>query len=177
MNKETIIDLLAKHYNSFIDYINKLTDEEYSFSYQQKWTAGQQLAHMILCTKPLVQVFSLNTSTIAEKFGLSGRSSRSYDVFLNSYAGKLTAGVKAPGTYVPGPVLPDQRGELGNALAIMIKDLCAKIENFTDEDLDALSIPHPLFGSITMREMLYNMIHHVQHHHRSTIHNLKSNAM
>lgn len=45
MNKAAIILLLTDKYNSFINTINGLTEAEYQFSDQDKWTAGQQLQH------------------------------------------------------------------------------------------------------------------------------------
>ncbi len=48
MNKQTIIDSLTDNYNSFVKYISELKPAEYSYSFQQKWTAGQQLEHIVL---------------------------------------------------------------------------------------------------------------------------------
>jgi hypothetical protein len=48
MNKQTIINLITENYDSFINYVNSLTAEEFTFAFQQKWTAGQQMQHLVL---------------------------------------------------------------------------------------------------------------------------------
>jgi hypothetical protein len=175
MDKQTIIDLLNKNYSSFIDYINNLSVEEFVFACQQKWSAGQQLEHIVLCVKPLVQVLSMDKLSIKQNFGLPNGPGRTYEMLLKDYKVKLKEGGKAPDRYVPGTILLDQREILSKALTKMIKDLCSKMENFTEQDLDTLSIPHPLLGNLAMREMLYNAIYHVEHHHQLTRQNLANN--
>lgn len=172
MNKQEIIDLLTEKYHSFIHYIHGLTAEELLFSNQQKWTAGQQLEHIVLCVKPIVQVFSLDPATIQQNFGATSRPGRSYGDVRNDYNQKLKEGGKAPENYVPAAVPANQIPVLSEKLEKMIASLCTKITAFTDENLDTLCIPHPLLGSLTLREMLYNVIDHVEHHHALTIQNL-----
>jgi len=165
MNKQAICNLLSEKYNSFVHYVNELTTEEYFCSYQQKWTAAQQLQHIVLCVKPLVQVFSMDKSSLEQKIGLSDRPGFTYDELLNKYNQKLKEGGKAPDRYVPETILTDQREILSQSLAGMIKDLCSLIENFTEQELDTLVIPHPLLGNLSMREMIFNAGFHVEHHH------------
>lgn len=172
MNKQALIVALTANHNAFIDYLYELPAEEYLFSYEQKWTAGQQQAHMVLCVKPLVQVFSMEKEAIAQMFGRSDRASREYDALLAEYLQKLNEGGKAPGRFVPEPVPVDQQKTLNEKLDKLVKELCAKIETFSEEELDGLFIPHPLLGNLTLREMLYNAICHVEHHHEATKRNL-----
>jgi hypothetical protein len=106
--------------------------------------------------------------------GLAGGPGRTYEALRQEYIEKLGAGGKAPERYLPERVAPEQKPVLCATLAETVKDLCAKIENFTEQELDTLCIPHPLLGNLTMREMLYNAIYHVEHHHTSARQNLKS---
>lgn len=171
MNKAAIIHLLTENYSSFINTINGLTEEEYLFSDDDKWTAGQQLQHLVLCVKPLVQVFSMDASAIAQNFGVSDRPGLTYEALLISYLEKLSGGGKAPDRYVPSVTLPG-RAILTEALSAMIRSLCMKIEIFSEEELDSLCIPHPLLGKLTLREMLYNAIYHAEHHEKQVRQNL-----
>ena len=172
MNKQTIIDSLIQNYTSFITEINELTATKLQFSNGQKWTAGQQLQHIVLCVKPLVQVFSMDKSMIAQNFGIADKPGRSYDVLLGEYLEKLNEGGKAPDRFVPENVLAEQRTGLSESLGQLINLLCSKIENFSEEDLDQLCIPHPLLGKLTLREMLCNAIYHVEHHGNQVKQNL-----
>ena len=120
MNKQEIIDSLQQHYHSFIDYMNSLSAEEYAYSYEQKWTAGQQLEHIVLCVKPIVQVFSMDPAMIEKNFGSTTRPGHTYETLLAEYEEKLKEGGKAPSRYVPETLVSDERGMLTEMLAKMI---------------------------------------------------------
>ena len=40
------------------------------------------------------------------------------------------------------------------------------LEKYSESDLDLIILPHPLLGKITLREMMYFTIYHVQHHQK-----------
>jgi len=174
MNKQAVIDLFTQKYNTFIAYIRDLSDEEYLYAYQQKWTAGQQLEHIVLCVKPLVQVFSMDKAAIEKNFGAFAGPGRSYETLLALYHEKLQEGGKAPTRFVPETTGIDQRAALLETLTKLIHSLCAKIETFTEQELDTLCLPHPLLGNLTLREMLYNATYHVEHHLELAKQNLKN---
>ncbi len=171
MNKQAIIDRIQKNYNLFIDYLNELSPEEFSFRYQQKWTAAQQLEHIVLCVKPLVQVYSMDKIALKQNFGTTNKASRTYDVLLKEYLEKLNEGGKAPTRYLP-ETIATEKAFLIDSLRKAIQNLCVAIETFTEEELDTLQVPHPILGNISLREMLYNAIYHVQHHHEAIKQNL-----
>ncbi|MFM2224704.1 MAG: hypothetical protein RJA07_906 [Bacteroidota bacterium] len=173
MDKQTIITQLTKNHTSFIDYINGLTTEELMFSYQNKWTSIQQLQHIVLCVKPIERVFSMTTFDIEQNFGKTDKLSSTYEILLSNYLEKQKEGAKAPERYVPEVVSHNQREILCETLIKSIQNLCSKIENFTEQDLDTFCIPHPSLGSLTMREMLYNVIYHVEHHQNQDKQNLQ----
>jgi DinB superfamily len=175
MNKPEIIELLSKNHHSFIEYINGLTNEEYSSSYQQKWTAGQQLEHIVLCVKPLVKVLSMDKLTIEQNFGISTKPSINYNLLISNLKTKLQEGGKAPEKFLPEVVLPEHKNNVSESLMKAIEELSSKIENFSEKELDILMLPHPLLGKITIREMLYVTLFHVEHHHESTIQHLGNN--
>jgi len=174
INKQGIIELLTKNHDSFISYIAGLTAEDYAYSHQQKWTAGQQLEHIVLCVKPLEQVFKMEQSAIAQTFGLPDKPGSSYEALLAAYLEKLKAGGSAPARYVPETGEVDQRPQLSESLRNMVSELCSLIDRFEEQDLDRLCIPHPLLGNLSLREMLYNAIYHVTHHHAMAQRHLES---
>ena len=55
---------------------------------------------------------------------------------------------------------------MSTTLRDLIKRLSARVDRWSDEDLDNTLLPHPLLGKLTVREMLFFTIHHVQHHQR-----------
>lgn len=168
MNKASITQALRKNYDSFINYISSLSSDDFLFRYQQKWTAGQQVAHLLIGIKALTKVFDMNTSEIEKHFGAATGVSRSYLAVKEAYEMQLSTGGKAPERFLPEEVHLEQKTVLLENLTSSIHDLCAKIDNFAEAELDGFYIPHPLLGNLTMREMLFNAIHHVEHHHQLT---------
>ena len=176
MNKQKITIALTGNYTSFIQYVNGLTTDAYLYNHYQKWTAAQQLEHIVLCVQPLVQVFGMDKAAIAQTFGKTDRQSRSPDELLDLYLEKLQEGGKAPQRFVPENNVPKERSELTEALSKLVDKLKELIDGFTEAELDTLLIPHPLLGNLTLREMLYNAIYHVQHHQDQSRQHLRQMA-
>lgn len=175
INKQTIIELLKENHHSFINYVDELPVEEYEYQYQQKWTAGQQMEHMILCVKALAQAYNMDTIALEKTFGKTDRTGRSYEALRNEYDEKTAGGgAKAPERFTPKNDSQLQREALGETLSKLVNDLSNGINKFSEEELDTLLMPHPLLGQLTLREMLYNAIYHVQHHHELTRVNLSN---
>lgn len=164
MKKEIVIDKICENHSSFTNYLSNLTKEEFEFSINKKWSACQQLEHIVLCIKPLVHFFSMDKTFIERNFGRTGRQNSSYEVIFCDYLEKLNQGGKAPGRYEPETTSINKRNSLIETLTTLIKELAFKIESFSEQELDSLQIPHPLLGNLTLKEMLYNTIYHVDHH-------------
>ena len=88
------------------------------------------------------------------------------------YKLRLEAGGKAMGRFIPKPVLPGQKAILKNKLIKAVDRLCKKIDKYNEKQLDYYILPHPLLGKLTVREMLYFTIYHVEHHQKSMLENL-----
>ena len=174
MTKKKITELLTNNYTSFVEYIKNLKDEDFLFINNGKWTAGQQLKHIVICVKPILQVFSMPKIVIEQNFGLSNRKSVDYNNLIVEYLVKLKEGGKAPSRFLPETVEAYQKVELCETLINLISSLNLKIDTFSEEELDKYFIPHPLLGNLTLREMLYNVIYHVEHHKDQTKKNLST---
>ena len=144
-NKQEIIAALGEKINSFINYIAGLNKEEFESTPNGKWSAGQNLEHLIRAIQPLQQAYGLPKFVLHILFGKTNRPSRSYGEIVAKYKSKLTAG-------------------LIKKYEHQKKKLIAKIEKQTEENLDKYILPHPLLGKVTLREMLFFTIHHNEHH-------------
>ena len=89
MNKETLQRNLAENHKCFVDYIKSLTHEEFLYSQNQKWTAGQQIEHIYLSVKPVRQALSIPKFIVRLMFGKANRPSRTYDDLMIKYLKKL----------------------------------------------------------------------------------------
>jgi hypothetical protein len=88
------------------------------------------------------------------------------------YQEKLNAGGKAIGSFVPQPVQVTHRNSLIIKMTDTVEALARSLEQKDEAALDAVLLPHPLLGRITMREMMHFTIYHVGHHHKVTLRNL-----
>lgn len=162
--KPQIISALNEKIDAFNNYIAPLSKEQFEATPNGKWSAGQNLDHLIRAIKPLQLAYSLPKFALLILFGKTNRPSRTYDDLVTKYKTKLATGGKASGPFIP-PVISFERKE---ALIRKYKEqkqkLIARVEKQEEKDLDTYILPHPLLGKVTLREMLYFTIHHNEHH-------------
>lgn len=173
MNKQAIKHLLSDNHKTFVDYIDSLTAEEFLLSKNNKWTPGQQLEHIYLSVRPLRQILGFPKFLFRLVWGKANRQGKAYDELVKKYLQKLENGGRATGRFIPKSVSLDRRDKLTNALQKEIVILNHKLDNFTEDELDKYILPHPLLGKLTIREMMYFTIYHVEHHKKLTERDLK----
>ncbi|WP_417602673.1 DinB family protein [Owenweeksia hongkongensis] len=173
MTREEISEKLVQTNKDFTTYITSLSEEDYNYSYNDKWTAGQQMEHIYKSIVPLNKALMLPKAIMKLNFGKANRPSRSYDDLIIRYKEKLGLGGKAPSQFAPEGISFDKRQKLADNLMKATGTLIKRLKKFTEEDLDVLILPHPLLGKLTLREMTYFTDYHTRHHHLHTIENLK----
>ncbi len=173
MNKSELQQNLLKQYASFIDCINSLPPEEVEISHNGKWSPVKQVDHLVRSVAPVRLAFTLPSFFLRIFFGTANRPSRKYDELVARYHTKLQTGGKASGRFLPHEK-PLSVLKLTTQLTGLIKSLNLKLDSFSEEQLDKLILPHPLLGKLTLREMLYFTIYHVQHHHQQVLANKPS---
>jgi hypothetical protein len=164
MNKAQIIHELLEKHVVFTDYLATLNQSDFLFAHSQKWSAGQQLDHLVKSTKPLLLSVRLPKFVLKLVFGKANRPSKTYDGLVEKYQQKLLEGGRASAAFIPPPIDFEQKSALSNQLNQIIATLTKGFAGFTEKDLDTIILPHPLLGKITYREMMYFTICHVQHH-------------
>src|SRR5690554_638154 len=164
MTKQELIDAFVKNHQELIDYVNALTDEEFTFSYDGKWTAGQQLSHAYLCLLPLPKSLALK-EYILQKFGKIDRLAWDYDTVMEQY---MKTSRKAPERFLPEHIGPEQKTKLTADFQEILSAIQQSLDGFTEEDLDTFVLPHPILGNLTIREMFYLMTYHPIHHLKQT---------
>jgi hypothetical protein len=163
-NKPQIIAALNEKVDAFNQYILPLNKEQFEVSPNGKWSAGQNLDHLIRAIKPLQVAYALPKFAIVVMFGKTNRASKTYDELVIKYKAKLAAGGRASGPFIPPAVGFEKKDELIKKYTKQKQKLITKIEKQSETDLDKYILPHPLLGKVTLREMLYFTIHHNVHH-------------
>jgi len=164
MNQQEIIKHLEQNHQEFIYYITSLSSEQFIFRKGEKWSAGQHLEHICRAVNPLNLAFSLPNFVLKILFGSANRPSKSYEELVKKYQDKLQNGATATGRFVPPTIKAEQKERLCKTLLQIVTTLNKKIKNYSEKELDLLILPHPLLGKVTIREMLYFTIYHVEHH-------------
>ena len=163
-NKIEIIEALDKNVNAFNEFILPLGKEEFENTKDGKWSAGQNLDHLILAIRPLQPAFSLPKFVLKVLFGKANRPSGSYEAVVEKYKSKLAAGGKASGRFIPKAILLNEKDSVVKKYDRQKEKLIKKIKKQSEEKLDNYILPHPLLGKITLREMLFFTIYHNEHH-------------
>ena len=128
----------------------------------EKWSIGQNIAHLCESSKPLVSPFG--KPELMEQFGRSSRTSQTYEDVMDMYVTALRTPPPRLLAYRHIDTEGSKTEILGNLHSISTK-LLERVGNFSDNDLDIYQIKHPLLGLMTAREMLHFTAYHTRHHH------------
>lgn len=131
------------------------------------WSTAENLEHLFTATKPLVK--ALGAPKLALRtFGKPNRPGRSYHEIQQRYHERLDS--------IGGGRSVDQKNfapqvDPNSAVAEHLekwRSIGAKyrqrIGSWSEKDLDAYLLPHPLLGKVLVREMLYFTLYHTYHH-------------
>lgn len=164
MNKTEIIAQLTSKHEAFIKLVIGLSDADFVRSNNGKWSAGQHLDHIIRAINPITIALFFPQFLIKLFFGKANRPSKTYEELVQKYNAKLALGGVASGRFVPKTITIDKKDNLHKRILKEVDILTLQINDCTENELDTMIFPHPLLGKITLREMMYFTIHHVEHH-------------
>ena len=177
--KEEIVKAITIQHNNFKETVAALDRQAFDFSWNQKWTPGQQLEHIKKSVVPVVFAYRIPRFILKYKFGVTNRPSRTYDALVARYLKALEGKTAvAPKQFRPPEVPFSAKQKQLKAYHKAVQKLIRVAQKCSEKDLDYYVVPHPLIGKLTLREMLFFCIYHVQHHHKITeeiIHNCSKN--
>jgi hypothetical protein len=163
-SKQDIITALDQRVNEFNAYIGSLSKEQFESTPGGKWSAGQNLDHLIRAIKPLQPAYTLPKFILRMMFGKANRPSRTYQELVIKYNSKLATGGRASGPFIPPVIGFESRDALIRKYNLQKEKLIRKINRQKEEGLDKYILPHPLLGKLTLREMLFFTVYHNEHH-------------
>ncbi len=147
MKKEEISALIRNNHDAFNDYMLSLSEGEFMFSLNgDKWTAGQEIEHIMWSVKMLANALLLPKFFISWKFGVANRPSKTYDVLMDKYIGKLK---KIEGSFrlKLDPVPYIRLGRCPKRLQRNIEVLCRRVKRYSEDNLDRYILPHCYWGN------------------------------
>jgi hypothetical protein len=132
------------------------------------WSAAEYLQHLNQSVTPVGKALRLPPEKLLALFGSPDHPSRSYDAINTISLQALADGARAEDNPRFMPQLPDDRDDLQAQLLAAWDDIHTRlieaVENWTESELDAYNIAHPVLGALTMREMLLFTIIHNRFH-------------
>ena len=155
---------LHYHHRAFIDRIQALPVEQLERTPNGKWSPLQHVAHIEMSVRPVAMAMMLPRWFLRWRFGAPNRAPRTYEGLVQRYQEKLSAGGRAPSTFVPPRVSAKEVESRSAALLRLVDRLGRRTSRWSEADLDRHLLPHPLLGKVTLREMLFFTSHHVEHH-------------
>ncbi len=172
MTKSEILRQLPQKHREFADYILSLSDQEFLSSANGKWTPGQQLDHIRRSVRPLALLRILPKFMVRLIFGKANRPSKSYEGLVKKYQAVLADGGKASGAFIPKAITLADKESIKKEMLQSVNALVRGVQKYPEHQLDTFILPHPLLGKLTLREMLYFTLYHVEHHQMATRRNL-----
>jgi len=166
LSKQELKEKLVARHQSFLAQIDGLSQSEFEATKNGKWSAGQQLAHIWLSVNPLVRLLASENSLLERGFGTLSREPMDYTELSTFYNTTLLKGGRATNPFAPEAVSFDQKPGLMANIETGVAQLAENLAAFDDGFLDSQTIPHPLLGPLSVREMGYFTLYHVKHHQK-----------
>jgi hypothetical protein len=164
MDKTTLIQSLDDSAAQFIELVKDLTKDEFEVNVNNKWSAGQDLVHLIKVLQIVNIGFTLPKPILRLVFGVNKTKSRSFEDLRQLYKNALEGGAKAPTIYIPKPVSHNEKDSLIQKYASLNKSFIDKLNNHTSFELDSYRLPHPILGKISLVELASFTSFHTSHH-------------
>jgi hypothetical protein len=167
MNKSEIIKNLRDSHVAFWETASQLPNP--TIPKNKKWSVYQNVDHINIGIMRLGNYLALPKSQIETLCGLSERDSITYEKLVKIYLNTMASGIKATDAFIPELNLNGKIEELINKGKNLLETFISNLDDWTESDLDLYHCPHPALGTITIREILYFTIYHVQHHNKIII--------
>ena len=165
MDKRTIIKLLDENVIQFNALIKNLNKDEFEININDKWSAGQDLVHLIKVLKIVNIGFTLPKPILRLIYGINKNNNRSFEQLQQIYKNALEGGAKAPTIYIPKLVTYIEKEHLIQKHASSNKSFIHKLNNHTQYELDSYKLPHPILGKISLGELAIFTSFHTLHHY------------
>ena len=160
---------MRHYYKHFADYIVSLDGKSFCTALNnEKWTPGQQIDHICLSLAPLNKIMTPPKFFLKFILKKANRQSRTYDELVKRYHERLAKGGKAFGPFVPPSIGVPEQAELCTKVQNLALKLARLLNRWSENEIDRFVLPHPLLGRVTVREMMYFTIYHVEHHEALT---------
>ena len=165
MNSKTeIAQTLNSSTENFNALISSLNKQEFEININNKWSAGQDLVHLIKLLRILNIAYLIPKPLLGLLYGINKNEQRSFDHLQMLYKNALENGAKSPSIYIPKPVVFEDRSSLIQEHQLLNRKFVKRINKHTERELDRYRLPHPILGKVSLRELALFTSFHTVHH-------------
>ena len=152
------------------DFFGALPAEQLFHRVPGAWSPMDDLRHLVRTNAAVVKGLGIPAPLLRLRFGRPARPAWSYERLTVLYDALLTTGVKAPAPFEPrsgvvAELEPYRERVLGQWRSVK-EQLLGRVAGLNERRADRTSLPHPGLGLLSVREMLFFVIHHDLHHLR-----------
>ena len=164
MDKTALIKSLDDNAFQFIELVKSLSKDEFEININGKWSAGQDLVHLIIVLRIVNIGFTLPKPVLRLIYGTNKNDNKSFEHLKQLYKNALADGAKAPSVYIPKPVAYQEKDNLIQKHESLNKSFIDKLNNHTQFELESYRLPHPILGKISLGELAMFTSFHTSHH-------------
>ena len=168
--KEELLQSFEQNKRDVAEFFSSIQMEKFYAHPADVWSARDNIDHLNKSIAPVAKALGLPKVLPLVLFGKAKQPSKSFEKIRETYQGKLKEGAKATGRYIPDKVeIPkdadEEKQELLKTWNEVSDKLIAVLKNkWSEKDLDTYTLPHPILGKLTVREMLFFTLYHNTHH-------------
>jgi hypothetical protein len=164
MDRQQLRAELMSAHERFTAYVLSIPADQLILSRNGKWSPVQHMHHIHRSVRPVALALLAPKWFLRWRIGKPNRPSRTYDELVARYKEKLAAGGAAPAAFVPPQLDAAIAVPLSRKVLQEVERVRHRLKRWSEAELDNTLLPHPLLGKVTVREMVYFTIYHVQHH-------------
>jgi hypothetical protein len=162
MNREQIAAALEDQERQSLAYWNAFDETTFFARIGASWSPAETVRHLGKATRAVAKALRMPRIALRFMFGKARRPSMTYDELVSHYRVLLAEGGQA-GRFAPS-ARASSREAIMSSFIEANRDLRKEIARWPEKKLDALLLPHPLLGKLTVREMLLFTLYHQRHH-------------
>ncbi|MGB0978694.1 MAG: DinB family protein [Croceimicrobium sp.] len=165
MNKAEMRLKLESQHQDLMSFLKNMKEEQIHIQKDGKWSAIQNVDHLLKSIKVVNSAVHKPSILLRSAFGKPNREARSYEGLVQRYRERLAdRTADAPKEYQAADPkeldVPTVLKEYDKEVQRFLKF----VKKVKDRKLDGTLLPHPLLGKLLMREILYFMHFHTNHH-------------
>ena len=164
--KQQIQAYLMDDCKLFTNKASTMSEKDFTEHEPERWSVADVMQHLYLSARPVARLMSGPRTALAQ-WGTPNAPSRTNEEITTAYQNVLAMGVKAPPGVTPRPEdMAVEKAVVVDRLSRVYQAVAEAANGWSEEELDAYNVPHPAFGTLTVREMLYFTSGHTRHHFR-----------